>query len=485
MRPSHYHTRYKYDLTPRQREVLRLVALGRTNAEIANELGLSLDGAKWHVREILGKLDVSSREEAASIWQAEQRPVARFMRALTALVPGGWALRATMAIGGGAVAIAAVVFALTVLRGDDDDIRPATDDSETPTSPAASPTPQSTPAGPAPVLSEYPAIEAIATAATTDANTLLDYLKYEDFECIIEPVGIGGPPFCPPGVAEGTVVQAFQFSSCEGSLALPDASERVFREMATTTLRVHSVFELSLSRRWTGGMYGVLLEAVQPDGAVMQPPRLLSVTEAGEIVALSSGCAGSADEVFLAYRGYGVLQPPAGLSASQVQTVARPRETGVVEVDMVIQAVVLHPERLSERVASDYVPCFATEDSDGPRCPDGIAPGTALSATPVVECGLRRFVLSNGPGDLLDVDGPVVVHSAFVLRPSDEAMLGGVYGLVLEGDWTGLPGTGSLRGVLAAIGANGRITGIGVGCSSSADDLFNASQGEMVLLAPE
>ena len=52
-------------LTPRQRQVLRLVAAGRTNVQIARALGISLAGAKWHVSEVISRLGVTSREEAA------------------------------------------------------------------------------------------------------------------------------------------------------------------------------------------------------------------------------------------------------------------------------------------------------------------------------------------------------------------------------------------------------------------------------------
>jgi DNA-binding CsgD family transcriptional regulator len=57
-------------LTPRQWEVLELVREGRSNGEIARELGISRDGAKFHVSEILTKLGVSSRRDAA-IWDGE------------------------------------------------------------------------------------------------------------------------------------------------------------------------------------------------------------------------------------------------------------------------------------------------------------------------------------------------------------------------------------------------------------------------------
>src|SRR3989304_5315474 len=71
--------RHPDGLTPRQFEVLELLREGLTNPEIAERLGISPDGAKWHVKEILWKLDVPSREEAVR-WQRERQqpaPTAR------------------------------------------------------------------------------------------------------------------------------------------------------------------------------------------------------------------------------------------------------------------------------------------------------------------------------------------------------------------------------------------------------------------------
>ncbi len=53
-------------LTPRQWEVLEHVREGRTNEQIARELGISSDGVKFHVSEIITKLGVTSRREAAT-----------------------------------------------------------------------------------------------------------------------------------------------------------------------------------------------------------------------------------------------------------------------------------------------------------------------------------------------------------------------------------------------------------------------------------
>ncbi len=93
-------------LTPREWEVLRLLREGLTNEQIAERLGVSRDGAKYHVSEILSKLGVTTREEAAAWKPEEARPW--WMGALTFLLwpvkrlPFGLATKAT----GVAVAIA-------------------------------------------------------------------------------------------------------------------------------------------------------------------------------------------------------------------------------------------------------------------------------------------------------------------------------------------------------------------------------------------
>jgi DNA-binding CsgD family transcriptional regulator len=54
-------------LTPREQEVLAALAAGRTNGEIADELFISVKTASVHVSNILKKLDVSGRQEAARV----------------------------------------------------------------------------------------------------------------------------------------------------------------------------------------------------------------------------------------------------------------------------------------------------------------------------------------------------------------------------------------------------------------------------------
>ena len=60
-------SRYAEALTPREREVIELLSTGLTNEEIARQLGISLDGVKYHVSGIFRRLRVKNRHEAASL----------------------------------------------------------------------------------------------------------------------------------------------------------------------------------------------------------------------------------------------------------------------------------------------------------------------------------------------------------------------------------------------------------------------------------
>ena len=59
--------RIPFGLTPRERQVLVLVAEGRTNREIGDSLFMAEKTASVHVSRILAKLDVRSRTEAAAV----------------------------------------------------------------------------------------------------------------------------------------------------------------------------------------------------------------------------------------------------------------------------------------------------------------------------------------------------------------------------------------------------------------------------------
>jgi hypothetical protein len=124
--------------------VLDLLRRGRSNREIAGELGISLAGAKYHVSQIISKLGVSSREEAASWRTGAPRwgfaPLATLSR-------GGFAFVVSLPVKTYALA-SVVVFALglfALLGGDPGAGRPFAS--------APTPTPE-----PCPVINDSPAM---------------------------------------------------------------------------------------------------------------------------------------------------------------------------------------------------------------------------------------------------------------------------------------------------------------------------------------
>jgi DNA-binding CsgD family transcriptional regulator len=89
-------------LTPREREVMALVADGLTNAQIAERLSISFATAKTHVSDILTRLGVGSREEAVAVWRGGPR-----VRSTTGR--RGWLAIPLLRIGVGAAAVMSVV----------------------------------------------------------------------------------------------------------------------------------------------------------------------------------------------------------------------------------------------------------------------------------------------------------------------------------------------------------------------------------------
>jgi len=58
-------TEEHHSLSPREKQVWRLVAQGKTNREIAQALQISTGTVKTYLRRLYAKLGVSSRAEAA------------------------------------------------------------------------------------------------------------------------------------------------------------------------------------------------------------------------------------------------------------------------------------------------------------------------------------------------------------------------------------------------------------------------------------
>jgi two-component system nitrate/nitrite response regulator NarL len=72
LRPSTQKTSKVDSLTQRELQNLKLIANGKSNKEIANKLGITEATVKVHVKNLLKKLGLKSRVEAA-LWAVEHK----------------------------------------------------------------------------------------------------------------------------------------------------------------------------------------------------------------------------------------------------------------------------------------------------------------------------------------------------------------------------------------------------------------------------
>lgn len=93
-------------LTPAEWRVLDGVRAGKTNGEIADDLGLSVNTVKYHVSNILGKLELTTREELAAwnrprSWRWLLAPRVALVASTTAIAVGVGVVIVLALLGGG------------------------------------------------------------------------------------------------------------------------------------------------------------------------------------------------------------------------------------------------------------------------------------------------------------------------------------------------------------------------------------------------
>lgn len=223
--------------TPRQRQVLNLLVRRYSNAEIAAELGVSLDGAKWHVREIMSILGAGTREDAAEFWREYNGLPARLRRVRAALFALPLVRPAAMAAGG--LLVAGVLVAMVALLRDSNepDTTPAAGVSPTATTtqtqtpapsrtltPTATPTAEGPPAIPREPLATHPVgtrlgnsiIDAVINAfEQQDQAALMALVTPLQARCTTDGADYQRPA-CEAGVPAGTPVDVLFGIGCEG-----------------------------------------------------------------------------------------------------------------------------------------------------------------------------------------------------------------------------------------------------------------------------
>ena len=100
-------------LTPAEWRVLEALLEGGTNAEIGARLGLSLDTVKYHISNMLAKLELRDRRALAS-WRPEE-PRGRLRGAFAILGALGAVARPLVWVGVGVAALAGVAVVVAAL----------------------------------------------------------------------------------------------------------------------------------------------------------------------------------------------------------------------------------------------------------------------------------------------------------------------------------------------------------------------------------
>ena len=389
-------------LTPREWEVLELLRQGLSNPEIAQRLGISRAGARYHVSEILGKLGVEGREEAARWrpvegrrpwWTAALLPVAALWRKAGAL-PVGLSTAATAVSGGLLVAAFAglgLMAFLLVRAGDEEGPRLVAD------SPTA--TVEETPRRTG--IAEVDAILDAVESGEPDRVRAL--VRFTPVPCE-PPTSVRGVVVCEPDQEEGSPVDVIPVSLCEESAMGRDDLDFYLRTYMVDP-SLYGVYRAPPAFEPPAQYVAVFSKAPHAWTEVLA----IAIDE-GEIVKIlfamptPSGCAQTPAAVV---RSLGledaVLPPPP----------TTPRRTGIAEIDVVLDAVESgDPDRVLAFVRFTQVPCEPPETGAFRHlvCQAGQEEGTPVEFIPVSVCGegpVRRDDLD------LDLTGGLVDASLY------------------------------------------------------------------------
>lgn len=173
----------------------------------------------------------------------------------------------------------------------------ACDESSPRVAPEPSPTqtaPVTDSASPAPGRTGIPEVDAvIETLFTGDEEAVRALIRFTAVECEDEPVGLGAPPQCPEGVADGTPVDVLPWASCEGTYLFPEAIDGTVTTLSEPGATLAAVYEAG-GKVWPPGRYVAVFSGV---GAPRRADiaYAVSITD-GRVVGIHAGCGMTPEE---------------------------------------------------------------------------------------------------------------------------------------------------------------------------------------------
>ncbi len=473
--------------TGRQREVLDLLARGRTNAQIADSLGVSLDGAKWHVREIMAELNAPTRDDAAEYWRTYNGLPSRFGRLARALF--GVSLLRGAAIAAGAVAAVGVAIAVTLVAtgGGDDPSRSAGSDATQ--TPGAS----VTVAGSAtPVVNAndrrtgIPEVDnVIELVLSKDTAGLLAIANTFPEKCsTTPPQRLGSLPLCGPGTPDGGDILSTRGMGCERQT--PKYLLETF--LLDSDLTLYAVF-----RPPAGDIFGYVPKgdySIVFSGTKHFPERY--EVRGGRLNGVQIGCGGGPEilKAMMADAGTNYVLPPAFTLPAPTPTLAPSKsgyedskQVGITSVDVIIGTVRSRDlQRITEHFKLSPIGCITEPVGfpSPPYCKAGQPRGSPVDVIPVgVGCEGELWERFELPRLAQRLATPGLRLYAVYERQSRTPPLGlpeGKYGVIFSS-----PDGWALE---LAVDSE-RILAVSGGCGATAADLAaNARRADWILPPP-
>lgn len=140
-----------------------------------------------------------------------------------------------------------------------------------------------------------------------DADAVRDLVSFTAAACEAEPIGLGAPPMCRPDEPDGTAVDVYPHSYCEGVYIRPEDMEGKYSSLASASGRLYAVYRAPDTYSPPTEYVVIYTDASTRTGA----DNALAVWIAdGRIIGSYSGCAGTPEEFIDSYRLKDLVLPP-------------------------------------------------------------------------------------------------------------------------------------------------------------------------------
>jgi hypothetical protein len=207
---------------------------------------------------------------------------------------------------------AAIATAAIACGGDDDEPDVPTAAASATVGASATPDVEATQtAEPQPTATATPTaggIDAIVAAArANDATALEALVVYAPVPCTTDVMGVGGPPPCEPGEADGTPVDVVFATTCEGYYARESALN--FNEIAFGVFgsgdalyglyEIDPASQLARIEEWSAARYAVVMNRIGPAD---QNFAYVIISDGERIIGTAAGC-GETPEEWVDFQG--------------------------------------------------------------------------------------------------------------------------------------------------------------------------------------